>query len=249
MVEKEFPTVQLIKLKKNIGIAGWNEGFKVARGEYVLVLDDDAYPNKNTILKSLNEFSLDPNIACITFNMFDIVSNKFIDSNWSPSEIVKKNKIYWPIFCGCAVIFSAKKINLNYIMPDDYFLYQHELPVSAEIYLHGYKILFDKDIIAYHRFKRNEQYKVFNDALCLKNNLLFINKYLPVYFSILYNIQLFIFYLSRSIRKGWLKDYIKIITCVNYFNWNKRKISLSYFKDLRKLHIFNFNILSKFKNI
>jgi len=30
MVIKEFPNAQLIQLEKNIGIAGWNEGFKVA---------------------------------------------------------------------------------------------------------------------------------------------------------------------------------------------------------------------------
>ena len=40
MVKKEFPQVRLIQLKKNIGIAGWNEGFKNAKGEFVLVLDD-----------------------------------------------------------------------------------------------------------------------------------------------------------------------------------------------------------------
>ena len=44
MVIKEFPNAQLIQLEKNIGIAGWNEGFKVAKGEYILVLDDDSYP-------------------------------------------------------------------------------------------------------------------------------------------------------------------------------------------------------------
>ena len=39
MVKNEFPKVQLIQLEKNIGIAGWNEGFEIAKGEYVLVLD------------------------------------------------------------------------------------------------------------------------------------------------------------------------------------------------------------------
>ena len=32
MVDKEFPGAKLIKLEKNIGIAGWNEGFVGARG-------------------------------------------------------------------------------------------------------------------------------------------------------------------------------------------------------------------------
>ena len=54
MVETEFPEVKLIKLYKNIGIAGWNKGFEVASGEYILVLDDDSYPGSDTINKALN---------------------------------------------------------------------------------------------------------------------------------------------------------------------------------------------------
>ena len=53
MVEQDFPQVKLIRLKKNIGIAGWNEGFKAAKGEYVLVLDDDSYPLNNSIENGL----------------------------------------------------------------------------------------------------------------------------------------------------------------------------------------------------
>ncbi len=43
MVQAEFPAVQLVTIKKNIGIAGWNEGFKIARYKYLLVLDDDSH--------------------------------------------------------------------------------------------------------------------------------------------------------------------------------------------------------------
>ena len=43
MVEQEFPQVQLIRRSVNCGVSGWNDGFAVARGEYVLALDDDCY--------------------------------------------------------------------------------------------------------------------------------------------------------------------------------------------------------------
>ena len=50
MVNNEFPSVQLIQMEKNIGIAGWNEGFKVAKGGDVFVLGDDAFSDKKLII-------------------------------------------------------------------------------------------------------------------------------------------------------------------------------------------------------
>lgn len=43
MVLQNFPDVRIVKIEKNIGIAGWNEGFKIATHKYILVLDDDSH--------------------------------------------------------------------------------------------------------------------------------------------------------------------------------------------------------------
>lgn len=43
MVQSEFPDVRLIRREANCGISGWNDGFAVATGDLVLVLDDDCY--------------------------------------------------------------------------------------------------------------------------------------------------------------------------------------------------------------
>lgn len=50
MVSEEFSEVQLISLKKNIGLAdGNNTGLRAAKGEYVLFLGSDAFPQKGSI--------------------------------------------------------------------------------------------------------------------------------------------------------------------------------------------------------
>src|SRR3990170_2354193 len=43
MVEREFPSVRVIRRESNCGVSGWNDGFKVARGDWVLALDDDCH--------------------------------------------------------------------------------------------------------------------------------------------------------------------------------------------------------------
>ena len=65
MVKNEFSSIQLIQLQKNIGIAGWNEGFKIARGEFILVLDDDSYPDKNSIKELVQTAQSDKHIGVV----------------------------------------------------------------------------------------------------------------------------------------------------------------------------------------
>jgi len=208
MVEEEFPKVRLIRLKKNIGIAGWNEGFKVTKGEYVLVLDDDAYPEKNSIRKAVSELKTNDMIACFAFNIYDVESSKQHKTNWQPDEELV-DKTFWPVFIGCAAMFSKNKLKEFLLMPEDYFLNLHELPVSADIHSHGYNILFNKEIIAFHNFNKSIKYNKISDQIVFKNSLLFINEYLPIHFAFLYNCQSLLYYLSRSLRKKWFKELLK----------------------------------------
>src|SRR3954469_7567393 len=43
MVREEFPEVQLIRREVNSGVSAINDGFAVAKGDFVLGLDDDCY--------------------------------------------------------------------------------------------------------------------------------------------------------------------------------------------------------------
>jgi len=65
--------VNLVKLYKNIGIAGWNECIKAEKGEFVLVLDDGAYPENSSLSKAIGEFYGNKKVACVTFNMYDLI--------------------------------------------------------------------------------------------------------------------------------------------------------------------------------
>ncbi len=241
MVEKEFSSVKLVKLDKNIGIAGWNEGFKIAKGEYVLVLDDDAFPAKDAIQKAIENFNGNETIGCITLNILDINRKNRVRTNWLPSEDILKCE--WPIFVGCAVIF--RNFGEVFYMPTNYFLYQHELPVAARIRLSRLKIYYQNDIIAYHYFKDQQNYNYKNDILCFQNNLNFILTYIPYSVVIFYFIQQALYYFTRSIRKGWFKQYVNIIININYKQLYNRKISIGYLMELRRLHIFNYGLFSK----
>lgn len=242
MVEKEFPGINLIKLKKNVGIAGWNEGYKAANGEYVLVLDDDAYPAKDSLTKAVENFILDEDIACVAFNLIDTNTGSYYKGNWLPRD--KTKKTYWPIFVGCAFMVNSDRLPKSFEFPGDYFIYQHELPMAAEIYLSGKEISFVPEIVAYHNFKSDKGYSIIGDSYAFKNKLLYISKYLYLPLVFFYFFQCITFYLTRSLRHKWFKEYIRILVehniCIS-----RKPVPFKYFLSLRPLHLFNFSLLSK----
>ena len=57
LIEIEYPEVILIRLSKNIGCAGRNEGIKRASGDIIITFDDDVFlGDKDALEKTLKVF-------------------------------------------------------------------------------------------------------------------------------------------------------------------------------------------------
>lgn len=240
MVEKVFPEVKLIRLDKNIGIAAWNKGFEVARGEYVLVLDDDAYPAKDAIDLAVNRILIDDTIGCIALNVINNnPQNVNFRTHWLPDLKVKETE--WPIFVGCAALFRK---SLKIVMPIDYFIYQHEMPVAADIYNKNFKIFYDSKIKCFHYFKSSNSN--LNEYYFFRNNLKFITGYLPFHLAIYYSSKLIFFFFFKSIYKKWFRKYLLVF---KEFRFEvHKKISFRYFMCMRRLELFNIQILKRIFN-
>ncbi|MCF8241886.1 MAG: glycosyltransferase family 2 protein [Melioribacteraceae bacterium] len=141
MVEKEFPNVKLIKLEKNIGIAGWNRGFEIAKGEFVLVLDDDAYPDITSL--NLGVSYLKSNCS------YGIVAYRIENKRYHLSETAN---FFDPpkMFVGCGALISNSVINSIGYFNERIFIYYHELDYSARCYNAGYKIKYLDKAKIYH---------------------------------------------------------------------------------------------------
>ena len=209
MVKKEFPDVQLIRLGKNIGIAGWNEGFKIAKGKYVLVLDDDAYPDNNAISISLEEIEKNPLMGAITFNVYNILQNKKISrfpGGWLPAENIES--CYWNYFIGCAFLIRRSLFFLNLFSPD-YFICFHEIPIIRYIIDNNYNIFYKKEIIAYHQNQSLDGLSPFKEYYHYRNLLNFVLWNLSFPINFYYGVRIFLFYFTRSVKRGWFNNYVK----------------------------------------
>ena len=139
MVKSEFPSVRLLELQKNIGIAGWNEGAKIAKGEYLLFLDDDSYPAQQTLSSVLPQCNESTIVALdIRYPSGEYYAPYFMQSNM------------YPIFIGCGVIIPRNIfIALNGFEPL-LFLYAHEDEFSMRALQFGYTLRSIPNAIVYH---------------------------------------------------------------------------------------------------
>ncbi|MCG6552232.1 MAG: glycosyltransferase [Candidatus Magnetominusculus sp. LBB02] len=89
----------LIQMAENVGVKAYNAGFEAARGQFILILDDDSFPAPDAIEKMIERFASYPSIGIISFTVKDY--STFKDSpaatvsgveDTSFEEILKKLK-------------------------------------------------------------------------------------------------------------------------------------------------------------
>lgn len=187
MVEREFPSVHLIKLKKNIGIAGWNEGFKIAKGEYILVLDDDSYPEKNAVKIAVKRFCGNPHTGIVALNIFNSCLKSFENKEW--------NRGYINNFTGCGALISKKLIEKTGGFEQNLFIYAHEIEFAMRAIDLDYSIYFEPNALAVHSYADSKEKHSRNEKkeyYFLRNNLVIILLHfsLPIALSRIFRIVL-----------------------------------------------------------
>lgn len=241
-IENKFPAVKLIKLKKNIGIAGWNEGFKFSNGEYILVLDDDSYPLKNTISLAVDCIKNDTKIGVVCLPVFNKRFNVY-----ESDHISEDNP---NTFIGCGAL-----IRKNIFAKTDYFneflfLYEHETEFSMRVINSGYNIRYCKEAdIIHENSVSNRKIKMDYDhrrKYYLSRNYLLI---LFMHFSII-NILFFVpqLIISRLIvsieEKSFLTTLSGFLSSIKFFpRIIKKRKPLK--KSVRKFYRFG-NYMGRF---
>lgn len=246
MITERFPRVRLIAMPFNAGCAGWSAGFAAAAGEFIVVLDDNAYPHHDAITRCVEFFRLESSssIACVAFNMMNLSTGRLWESNWQPKD--RSIAGTCSVFVGCGYMLDVKKISTTGLMPDHYFMFQIELPVAAAIHNSGFRIYYHPEIIGYHWFYERKGYNQWQERLVFQNNLFFIIESLPLMIVIPYALQSILYFFTRSIRHQWFIEFAGTVFKVLGHFRRKGPISWTYFFELRKLQLFNFSLISKF---
>ena len=161
-----FPEVGLVERTSNNGIAGWNDGFAVAKGEYLIVLDDDS--NIESGLKEAIDF-LDsrPDVGVLALN---VIGGAF------PTDYLVHLKEGID-FIGCGAIIRKEVFEKIGGFADWLFIYTHEWEYAIRVLNAGYKIVYFENCYVNHRTsavnRTSKRLKVFS----IRNEMAIVYKF------------------------------------------------------------------------
>ncbi len=214
MIKSKFPNVNLIELKENIGIAGWNKGFEVAKGEYVLVLDDDSYPEDGTIEAGVNLILSDEKVAVVGFTIYNAHFQKIENDEYYKNSSKEVREEIGFIGCG-AIIKKSYFLELGGFDPV-IFLYYNELEFSIRARNAGYKILFDPNHIVNHTYSLNQRNEKLNENVFVgerrfehtfKSYFIYLYKNFSINYFLKYSTKLILSKFYIAIRLGFISSF------------------------------------------
>ena len=142
MVREKFPSVIVIPLPENIGIAGWNKGFEIARGEFILVLDDDSYPGKESLATAVDRMKNEPRCGVLALQVYNIRRRSVQTSSLVAGENTT--------FVGCGAVLRKEVLRIAGMFEPLLFLYMHEEEFAMRVINAGYTVLYEPAAIVQH---------------------------------------------------------------------------------------------------
>ena len=210
--EKDFkeiiPNLNFIRNKTNIGFAGGNNlGISQAKGNYILLLNNDTEIVKGSIETLVNELKSDENIGLLSPLILYYDDKKIIQyAGFTPLNyltarnkqlgLYKKNTgqfdnlSYQTGYChGAAVICRKADLDKAGLMDESYFLYYEELDWCEKFKRIGKTINFTGKTYIYHK----ESISVGKESaiktyFMTRNRMLFIRKNTSLINTLLFSI-------------------------------------------------------------
>ena len=169
IIKRKYPNVILVENPINYGFAaGNNYGLMRARGEYVMLLNNDTVVTENFIEPLLDKLEQNPGIAAVSpkiryFHTPDTIQyagyteiNPITMRNFSIGFNQKDKGQYdedreTAYAHGAAMMIPMEVIKKIGLMSYIFFLYYEEADWCARIKQAGYKIFYVHDSLVYHR--------------------------------------------------------------------------------------------------
>ena len=212
LIEEEFTEVKLIKLPHNIGIAARNRGIEISRGEFIVLMDDDAVLENNWIENALKHFDKEPSLGILASKVLNYDSREIW--GWVYGEDVntfadKQFEVFGFVACAAAIRKSA--LEKAGLFSEELFIYWDEDDLSIRIIDSGYTIWYCPDLIAYHKIpssqnaKRSKRRTYYQS----RNAIWYYWKYYPVWIATVVSACSIPYHLSSALKYRCLWSFLK----------------------------------------
>ncbi len=168
-INTAYSNTQLIRSDYNRGFAGGNNlGIKYAKGDYILLLNNDTEVVSGFIEPMVEIFDNEPDAGIVSPKIKFFYNPNYIQyAGFTPMNpfTLRMNAIgskknddgsfdtvnETPFAHGCAMMIRADVIRKVGLMPEEYFLYYEEHDWSTSIRRAGYKIFYQPKSVVFHK--------------------------------------------------------------------------------------------------
>lgn len=229
MIKEKFPEVILIENQKNQGFSkGNNQGIKIAKGKYVLLLNPDTVLQEDTLVKCFQFMETHSDAGALGVKMFDGKGNFLPESKRSfPTPAVAFYKIF-----GLSKLFPKSKVfgkyHLGYLdnnethkvdvlsgafmfirkevlekiggLDEDYFMYGEDIDLSYRITKAGYNNYYFSDTsIIHYKGESTKKSSVNYVIVFYKAMVIFADKHFSATYAKIFHLLI---YLAIYLRAG-----------------------------------------------
>lgn len=145
MMAADFPQFRYLPQNENLGIAGYNIGFKAAAGDYIVVLDSDSYPAHGAISRMVGIFGRHPEAGIVAFDVHAAIPGQ--PEEPFPGAEVRETNGYHGAGAG---IRRAVFEKAGYWW-EPLFLYFNEMDHALRAMREGFAIVHSPAVRAYHK--------------------------------------------------------------------------------------------------
>lgn len=259
-VERNFPQVNIIKNKENVGFAkGNNIGIENSKGDLLAFFNPDAVADKEWLSKLVSVIESSDKIGGVAGKLY-YLDNKYgknaVFCTWSKIDPYSANPTNFfhdePIsqvdyLTGAAMLLKRDVINKVGLLDTDYFLYFEETDLCARIIRAGYELIYVPNAIAWHAVSpsSSSDKKIYfmernRFRFAVKN---FDSSYIPIFITIYLAESLMIFF--RDIKKN---DFVRTKIRLRALGWNlinfgktlnERKKAMSFLRKHHQIKSYN----------
>lgn len=183
-VRRSFGRVNTIARPDNEGVGARSHAFSKARGEYLILLDDDSYPVGDAVTRSLQYLDEHDDVAAVV--------GKVVLPDGSDEGCALPS-----VMLSGAVCLRKRVMEAVGGFRPEFFRKAGEYDVSFRIWQAGYRVERFEDVVYRHDKVMTGRSSSLAHFMDLRNNLILVERYFPRDLRTIY-------------RRDWLRRYVAI---------------------------------------
>ncbi len=147
MVTREFPTVRLVHADRNLGCpSARNLGFAHCRGQYIYMLDDDGWLERDAVELAVRRAEADPSIGVVMSRIHEFEAGRIVGLR--PERM--DQSVFLSVFSGGCSLLRREVLEKVGAFPDDFFRQAEESDLALRMLDAGYFCCLEPASVMYH---------------------------------------------------------------------------------------------------